>query len=199
MPLHDYIKKIYLECDDPLYFNRFIDYVIKKRHFVSQLFIKDHKYHVTILVTGVLEYPKNHSTFHRLNDYYNNITNSNYLPSDLSIFKNIYITSSYTLNRLLCSLDEKTILEFFDINYRTYLLYNDLIRRIHLFTSLSPPDKIKIEYDNYIYYIDKHNISSEKQTLDNFKLSNFLDETENGFIKDLYYCVNNDKYLIKNE
>lgn len=192
MPLHDYIIQIYKNVEDKKYFVRFLDFIITKQKKRVEFFIQPHPGFVKALVTGILADEKIGKYYWSLAEYYNAITGNNIAEDDVSIFKKISITRQYTLHRMLCNIKESDILEFVDFKYRAYLFYDYLFRRINLKVGHIENEVIDIECDGEYFKADKLGIYHE----DLSKIHELLDKYDDRTINYLYYCVNNDKYLI---
>jgi hypothetical protein len=196
MPLHEYIKQIYKETIDPLYIIRFIDYLVTStnRHVIFMV----NTCSVIPLITGVLEDIKTKEHFYSLAQFYNksinntvdNNVDNNVSETDISIFKNIYVTKTYSLWRIICSINEITILKFFDQKYRSFLLYRNIKQRINYPTS---NNILTLLWNNDTFLLSKTMLYCHKYP---YKIYELFDMCEDGCIKDLYYCKNNTKYLI---
>jgi hypothetical protein len=191
MPLHDYITQVYKEVNDPSYIIRFIDYLVSstKRRVIFTV----NERTVTPLITGVLEDIKTKERFYSLAQFYNSTNGSNIGDTDTLILKRVNVSKSYTLWRLLCSISEKTILEFFDQKYRSFLLYRDVRRRIKLYTSISTNNVINLRWNDEEFVVNHTKLECKKHP---FKIYDILEAYEDGYIRDLYYCKDKSQYMI---
>lgn len=184
MPYHEYIIKMYKECDD-LYFQRFIDYIISTHNLKSDIFIKGENYDfVKILITGIIKEMTQNIKYNSLYEYYNSKKNTRYQKGDLEIFRHIWITKQYNLKRLLCNVKESEILHFFDQKYRTYLLYNYLIKEIYNMYGHNIVSNIPIIWNNIEFNIYKNTILYEDKMGKPYFDIMLLEEYESGNIQD---------------
>lgn len=191
MPLHDYIKQIYKDVNDPSYIIRFIDYLVGTTNRRSTFTVKNSS--VEPLISGVLEDIKTKERFYSLAQFYNKTTGANVGESDTTIFKLIYVTKSYTLWRILCNIDEKIILGFFDQKYRSFLMYRDVRQRIKYYTSIDTNDKVNLRWDDDEFTVSHTKLECPKRPHMIYEL---FKAYEDGFVNGLYYCTNDSQYLI---
>lgn len=198
MPLHRYIEEIY-RISDPLYFIRFIDYLLtdKKKRFGCKFSIN--RITAKVLISGILQNIKTGELYYSLNDLYNKAFNENKIVKDVEIFNKIKITDDYTLMRILCSITEDDILDFYDQKYRALLIHRDIKKQITDKTGIYNIDKnITIEWCDKTYIISVVRINCEDSSSNNSY--DFMEEYEKGCIDELYYIDKNTdtRYLISN-
>jgi hypothetical protein len=191
MPLHDYIKQIYKEVNDPQYIVRFLDYLISRTNRRTQFTVKGQT--AEPLISGVIEDIKTKERFYSLAQFYNKVTGTNVGESDTTVFKNIYVTSNYSVWRILCNMKESDILEFFDQKYRSFLLYRDVRRRIKFYHSISTNDAIILRWGDEEIVAEHTKLSCKSNPM---CIYNLLESYEEGFIEGLYYCTSDSQYLI---
>jgi hypothetical protein len=191
MTLHEYIKQIYEDTTDPLYIIRFIDYIVGTTN-RRTLFIVN-GYEVIPLITGVLENNKSKERFYSLAQFYNKITNENVKETDINIFRNIYVNNTHSLWRILCNINENTILEFFDQKYRSFLIYRDIKKYIRNIKLTKRNDIITVLWKNEEFTLNYTKIDCPKRHSMIYEL---LEAYEDKNITDLYFSINNTKYLI---
>jgi hypothetical protein len=191
MPLHDYIKQIYKEVNDPQYIIRFLDYLIGKTNRRTTFTVKGHS--VEPLITGVLQDTKTKERYYSLAQFYNNVTGANVGETDTTIFKNINVTSGYTLWRIVCTMTEKDILEFFDQKYRSFLMYRDARKRIKYYTSVDTNDKVTLMWGDEEFVLSHTKLECPKSPQ---RVYEMLEAYEDGFIEGLYYCGKDGRKLI---
>ena len=112
MPLHDYIKKIYETSKDSAYIVRFLDYLILKRYKRTTFIVND----VTVepLITGVLENVITKEKYKSLAQFYNAVTGAKVKENDICLLAKINVTQDYHIMRIVCNIDEDTIIDFVD-------------------------------------------------------------------------------------
>lgn len=191
MPLHDYIKQIYKEADDSSYIIRFIDYLVSSTN--RRTIFTVNGYTAEPLISGVLQDIKTKQRYYSLAQFYNKATMANIGESDINVFKNIIVTSRYTLWRIVCSINENTILGFFDQKYRSFLMYRDIRQRIKYYTSIDTNKEIKLFW-NESEFIVSHILTKCEENPN--MIYSLLEAYEDGCIEGLYYCTEDSQYLI---
>jgi len=191
MPLHDYIKQIYKEVGDSSYFIRFIDYLVSNTNRRVTFIVNG--YTAEPLISGVLQNIKTKDKYYSFAQFYNKATLGNVGETDTNIFKHINVTTNYTLWRILCNVDEKTILGFFDQKYRSFLMYRDVRQRIKYYTSIDTNEKVNLMWDDNKFTISHTKLECPKRPHMIYEL---FKAYEDGFINGLYYCTGDSQYLI---
>lgn len=191
MPLHDYITQIYRESADSSYIIRFINYLISTTNRRTTFTVNG--YSAEPLISGILQNTKTKERYYSLAQFYNKVTQGNISETDTSIFKGINVTSEYTLLRLLSTIQEKTIIEFFDQKYRSFLMYRDVRKRIEYYTSISINGDVTLQWNDNEFILSRTTLKCKDSPYTVYKL---LEAYEDGFIKDLYYCNKDNRYLI---
>lgn len=191
MPLHDYITQIYKETGDSSYIIRFIDYLVSSTN--RRVTFTTNGYTAEPLISGILQNIKTKERYYSLAQFYNKATLGNVSETDTNIFKKINVTSGYTLWRILCNIQEKTILGFFDQKYRSFLMYRDIRQRIKYYTSIDTNKDIKLDWNENKFVVTHTQIRCEDNPNMIYSL---LEAYEDGYITNLYYCSDNSSYLI---
>jgi hypothetical protein len=191
MPLHDYIKQIYKEVGDSSYFIRFIDYLVSNTNRRVTFIVNG--YTAEPLISGVLQNIKTKDKYYSFAQFYNKATLGNVGETDTNIFKHINVTTNYTLWRILCNIDEKTILGFFDQKYRSFLMYRDVRQRIKYYTSIDTNKEIKVVWNKYNFIIS-HTLT--KCIEDPNMVYSLFEAYEDGKIQGLFYYTEDNNYLI---
>jgi hypothetical protein len=196
MPLHDYVKQIYEEVDNPAYFIRLLDYSISKRSKRPSFSIANQT--AVALITGVLENTQTKEHYNSLTEFYNKV-NMNVRSNDIEILKYINVTSLYTVWRIICSITEQELFEFCDQKYRMYLLSRNIKERIKQFTFLyTGKNNIDLLWNGRNYVIQSHRIICLNDMSINV-VYQLLDAFENNTLDGLYYVTENKQYLISNK
>lgn len=191
MPLHDYINQIYKEVNDPAYIVRFIDYVVSNTTKRTVFIVNNCT--VLPLISGILEDIKTKERFYSLAQFYNKAKGANVGETDTTIFKDIYVSKSHTLLKILSSIDEKFILGFFDQKYRAFLMYRDIRRRIKYYTSIDTNGKLNLLWNDYKFVISHTNLDCPNNPN---MIYDFFKAYEDKLVTELYYCIHNSQYLI---
>jgi len=193
MPLHNYTKNIYESVTDSAYIIRFLDYLIGK-HFKRTTFTVNGII-AEPLITGVLENVKTKERYHSLAEFYNTVTRSTIKDNDISLLTKINITKDCSVMRIICNVKEDYILDFFDQKYRTFLIYRDIRKRIRQYTSNDMSSEVKLFWDGTEYDLSRTKIACN-DTSNPYSCYKLLEAYEDGVIEGLYYCEENEKYLI---
>ncbi len=188
MPLHDYIRQIYQEAGDSAYIVRFLYFIIGKYVKRVEFLAGGHK--AEPLITGILENVKTKEHYYSLAEFYTKSTGIPIELTDISIFKKINVTQSYSVWRIVCNVKEKDILNFFDQKYRAFLMYRDIRRRVKAHTS---DKEIKLVHNEDEFTL---NYSSLDCKGDLEKSLTLLEEYEEGTVTDLYFKSSDGGYLI---
>lgn len=191
MPLHDYVKKIYEEVKDPSYIVRFICYLVNTRY--KKVTISANGITADPLITGVLEERETKKRFHSFSQFYNYATGAKTTETDISVLAKLFVTTEYSIMRIICNAKEADILNFFDQKYRIFLMYRDVRKRIKFYALKDTNSQVTLQWKNNIFTLDHTNLSCEKDKISAFKL---LEAYENGYIDGLYYCTKDSKHLI---
>lgn len=191
MPLHDYITQIYKEIADSSYIIRFIDYLLNNTNRRVTFIVNN--YTAEPLISGILQNVKTKERYYSLAQFYNKATLGNVGETDTHIFKNINTTGGHTLWRILCNIDEKTILGFFDQKYRSFLMYRNIRQRIKHYTAIDTNKEINLDWNENKFILTHTQIKCEYNP--NIIYS-FIEAYEDGSIKNVYYCTDNNRYLI---
>jgi hypothetical protein len=194
MPPHQAIQDIYLRGVDPLYINRFIDYLLGFQINHNICNIKDIK--VRRLITGILENTKTKHRYHSFAQFYNTVTGNNVATNDISILKEITANDSQSIWSLLSHATEEQIIGFFDQKYRCFLLYRDISKRIHFNHEIDVKDKLTLYWDTTHFELSRSKLTCDDYT-NPYRIYELLEEYENNTISDLYYChTDGTRYLI---
>jgi hypothetical protein len=188
MPLHDYIRQIYQEAGDSAYIVRFLYFVIGK--YVKRVEFIAGANKAEPLITGVIENVKTKERYYSLADFYTKSTGIPIELTDISIFKKINVTQSYSIWRIVCNVKEKDILNFFDQKYRAFLMYRDIRRRIKAHTS---DKEIKLVHNEDEFTLNHTSLDCRG---DLEKSLTLLEEYEEGTVTDLYFKSSDGGYLI---
>jgi hypothetical protein len=191
MPLHDYIKRIYEEVNDPSYIIRFITYLVNTRYKRVIFSVNDNT--VEPLITGVLEDIKTKKRFYSIAAFYTSATGIKVSESNINILSKVFVTKEYSVMRIICNIKEDEILNFFDQRYRTFLMYREIQKRIKFYTLKSINESIKLLWKETEFVIDRTKIICDKDaSFPQIILKLF----EEGNIGDLYYITSNNRHLI---
>jgi hypothetical protein len=197
------IVYIFKEINDPLYFTRFIDYIVtKKFNEPSYLDIKSKQ--CKILISGFLEDIHTEKKYTSLTDFYNKVTGLSINIYDESLFHHIYLKNKSTLHSLISSLTDNDLMEFTDERYRIFTMIRDLRDRIKHYTGFictTYKNKYVLLIWNNVKYLI--NIYEIKEYLSGCKTENciaLLKTYESGLITNLYYNKpdTNEYYKISN-
>jgi hypothetical protein len=191
MPLHDYVKKIYEEVKDPSYIVRFISYLINTRY--KKVTISANGITADPLITGVLEERETKKRFYSFSQFYNYATGAKTTETDISVLAKLFVTTEYSIMRIICNAKEADILNFFDQRYRTFLMYRDVRKRIKFYTLKDTNSQVTLQWKDNIFTLDHTTLTCDKDKNVVFKL---LETYENGYIDGLYYCTKDTKYII---
>lgn len=187
MPLHDNIKTIYQKVNDSAYIIRFINYLVNLHY--KKISYSVNGYTVIPLINGILEDVNTKKKFYSIAQFYNYATNSKFSTIDVNILSKIFVTKEYSIMRIICKINEADILNFFDQQYRIFLMYNDIQKRLMLNTY----DTINLEWNNNNFELNYDSLLFKNNTFKSYKL---LQAYEDG-MNDLYYITNDSKHLIK--
>lgn len=205
MPLHDYIRQIYKEVNDRSYVIRFLEYLISntiQSNASYASYASNASYRITftvnehtakILISGILINTKTKERYTSLAQFYNKVTLSNISETDINVFRNINVINNYSIWRIVCNSKEKTILEFFDQKYRSFLMYHDIKYRVKYYASIDINKQIPISWNNNKFIVSE---SQTKCELNPTMIYTLLTAYEDGNIVGLYYCGKKGNYLI---
>ena len=193
MPLHDYIKQIYKTAEDRTYVIRFIDYVLGKRFKRMEFIVRGQI--VEPLITGVLENKKTNQRYNSLASFYSDATKQSVDEYDVEILKKINITINYSIWRIICSVKEGEILDFFDQKYRAFLMYRDVRTRIKQWCSISTNDEVSLWWNGNEYRLWHTRLGSD-DTENPYRIYDLFEAYEDGGITGLYYNTTNGRHLI---
>lgn len=188
MTLHRYIELIYKNVPDRLYVSRFIDYLVNTTTKTTRFKVKNAC--GLSLISGIIMDTRSGIHYNSLASFYNIVTNKKVYETDIGIFKHIYVTDAYSLWSVLCSINEDVILKFFDIKYRGFLIYMSIKQKINAIPDIRHDINIIVEYNSNKYILHQNFIESLSNT------TQFIEDYENNAIDTLYYCYNNNKYVI---
>lgn len=191
MPLHDYIKQVYKEVGDSSYTIRFLDYLVSSTNRRTTFTVNG--YTAEPLISGVLQDVKTKERYYSLAQFYNKATMANVGESDTNVFKRINVTPGYSLWRIVCNINEKTILGFFDQKYRSFLMYRDIRQRIKYYTSIDTNKEIQLFWNSNEFVVSHTQTKCEENPNMIYSL---LEAYEDGCIEGLYYCREDGRYLI---
>jgi hypothetical protein len=191
MPLHDYIRQIYQEAGDSAYIVRFLYFVIGKHIKRVEFLAGGHK--AEPLITGVLENVKTKERYYSLADFYTKATGNPISMTDISIFKKVNVTQSYSVWRMVCNVKEHQILEFFDQKYRAFLMYRDIRSRVRAYANFDTEKEIKLLHNEYEFTLNHTSLYCKDDPQKSLAL---LEEYEDGTVTELYYCGRDGQYLI---
>ncbi len=172
----------------PQYFNRFLDYLIKKLDYKVVRFYID-TISADLKISGIIRCNETKKEYSSFAEWHNDIKNTNYLINDINILKNIFLTKRKTIYELVENLSIEEIDKFTDQKFRTYNLYtylHDTLKNKNLWDK-----KWSAEYKfNIIWKNNHYKIEINKITCMNSKLN-----TED-LLKEFEMCKLNDLYLI---
>jgi hypothetical protein len=191
MPLHDYIRQIYQEAGDSAYIIRFLYFVIGKYVKRVEFLAGDHK--AEPLITGILENVKTKERYYSLADFYTKATGNPISMTDISIFKKVNVTQSYSVWRMVCNVKEHQILEFFDQKYRAFLMYRDIRSRVRAYANFDTEKEIKLLHNDTEFTLTHSSLDCKYGSEKSLEL---LEEFENGTVEELYYRGRDGQYLI---
>lgn len=191
MPLHRYIKEIYEDLSDPQYIVRFLYYLISKRY--KRYVFTVNEISVAPLITGILEDIKTKQKYYSLAEFYISASGKKINESDVNILSNIFITKEYTIMRIICNSTEDDILGFFDQNYRAFLMYRDIKKRISHYALMNINREAKLLWNGNEFEINYTKLTCKQQPALIYTL---LETYEDGFIEGLYFCKDDTKFLI---
>jgi hypothetical protein len=194
MPLHAFIKKMYEGSLDPLYFIRFLDYLIYKR--VGPYCLTIDKTSVDIMITGVLVDTEKKREYFSLHTFYKDVTGKEVQFDDMTVLKEILVKPDYSIWRLICMVKEQEIIEFFDQKYGIFLMFRDLRKKIKEKMKIDIVSKIVIHWNGKEFNIKKSTIATDDPHYVAC-VCNLLENYHSGKICGLYYVLpNNEKLLI---
>ena len=191
MPLHDFIRQIYEEVDDPLYIIRFLNYLVNTRY--KRVIFTVNNITVEPLITGILEEKTSNKRFFSIAEFYSYATGQKVSQTDISILSKVFVTREYSVMRLICNIKEDEILNFFDQKYRTFLLYRDIKKRIKFYALKDANGPINLRWLDNDITVHHTKITCDKDITLSLKL---LKVYEDGMIDGLYYCRSNSRHLI---
>lgn len=181
MPLQDAIRKMYVDCKDTLYFNRFLDYLITKRFKKTNLNLFNTT--ATILVTGELVEKKTGNHYNSLAELYEAVSGKRIKPTDLEIFKLIWFNREYSLWRILCATTENDVVNFFDTKYRCHLMYHDVLEKMGQTEDAMP--YINLNWNDVDYKLSEYAISPYSENP--LMVYELLFAFENGEMREFYH------------
>jgi hypothetical protein len=193
MTASDIVSRLYKSEHDALYFIRLLNFLILKRMNFVVFFIPGKDIKVKPLHTGVLEDKTNKICYNSLYEFYNAVSDEKMNPTDTEIFSKIYVSTNFNIKRLISVLEEKDVLSFIDQKYRSFLIHNDIRRRVKSIKNMSWTDAVYLEWDNCIYKLERDNIVAEDDILNMYKVSEFLDSYEDRLAENVYVLSNNKK------
>lgn len=187
MPLHNAIKQLYMDENYTLYFNRFLEYILTKRY--KKIFLYAFDRSISFLVTGELVENNTGNIYTSLTELYETVSGTVDKYDKIEILKRLYIFKNCSVWRILCSLSESDIIEFFDIKYRSYLMYHDLVRR----TNSSESSHIHLFFYNTRCDLTIDGLTSSELNI--YKLWHLLYAYETGKGPVIQYSINGGAYV----
>lgn len=184
MPLHDYVKQIYQDVNDSSYIVRFLGHIINKRYKHVEFRIKGRT--AIPLITGVLEDVKTKERYHSLAEFYSKVTGIKADKANIRILKEINVTDTYDVMRIICNIEEEDILRFFDQKYRSFLMYRDVRKRIKHYASIDVDKTVRLRWKDMNYELGHTEITCDDEE-NPYKCYELLEAYEKGFIEGLYY------------
>lgn len=190
MPLHEYIKRIYEDVNDPSYIIRFLNHLISTRYKRVSYSVNGHT--VEPLITGILEEIKTKKRFYSIAQFYTYATGIKANESDISVLANVFVTREYSVMRVICNIKEDEILNFFDQKYRTFLMYRDVRKRIKFYALKYTNNAVKLQWgdDEFTLHHTKLICNGDDKTI------KILEKYEAGLIDRMYYCADDGRHLI---
>ena len=191
MLVSELIERIYKEVPDSSYIIRFLDYLVYSSNIRVTFIIKE--YSAEPLISGILQNVKTKERYSSLAEFYNKASLENIAKTDTSIFKKIHLKSGNTLWNLISNTQEKTVLNFFDQKYRSFLTFRNIRQRIKLFKTIDISKEINLFWNEHTF------ISTRSQTICDKNpnmIYSLLQQYEDKSITGLYYCCGKDRYLI---
>lgn len=197
MTIIDSVLKIYTQCNETVYFVRFLDYVISKRFNSVEFNINGLRFKPHI--SGVIENPENGKKYYSLVQLYNDITGNNFNEGDTTVFHHLFVSKSYNLNRVLSAVKEIDVLEFFDQKYRAFCMYRDLKKRILHYTGIrlgKEDNMLNVRWNRLKHYIQISSITCDPH-FNPYKAYELLTAYESGGICSLeYYNTTTKSYIL---
>jgi hypothetical protein len=151
------------------------------------------EYSAEPLISGILQNVKTKERYSSLAEFYNKASLENIAKTDTSIFKKIHLKSGNTLWNLISNTQEKTVLNFFDQKYRSFLMFRDIRLRIKMFKTVDISKEINLFWNEHNF------ISTRSETICDENpnmIYSLLEQYEDKIITGLYYCSGKDRYLI---
>jgi hypothetical protein len=196
MPIIDSVMKMYTECVETVYFIRFLDFIISKKFNSVEFNFNNTRFKP--LISGVIEHPHTGKKYYSLVQLYNDLTGKELKEGDPDVFHYFFVSKAYNLNRILCSVKEIDVLEFFDQKYRAFYMYRDLKLRILHYTG------IRLGRDDAVINVQWNGMKHELQIssitctphFNPYKAYELLTAYESGNIKGLEYYNPQDKSYV---
>ncbi len=183
MPLHDYIREVYETVEDPAYVIRFINYLVEL-NYPNPTFSIDNNT-VVPLVMGVLENVSTKERYVSFADFYSKVTGLSVDIRETDFLRAINVTPTYSLWRVLCRYKEKDVLGFYDIKYRTFLMYKNIV------TKVSQCEKLY--WGNYEFQLNPTKLVCDTHP---HMVHEFLEAYEDSRLYGVYYGDDSVRYLI---
>ncbi len=157
------LLKLYKECEDTLYFIRFLDYVICSRYPRVKFSLKGVV--AEPLMSGIIHETKSHKEHGSLAEFYCAVTGSDEDKRSDMVLKEICVTDGATLWSVLERVSETELLEFVDQKYRAFLMYKDLESRVALTSDKGyVPRRLLLKWESMRFYLSRSCIEDYKHT-----------------------------------
>ncbi len=157
------ILKLYKECDDELYFNRFIDYVISSRYPRVKLSINGIV--AEPMISGVIRVSETRKEYDSLDAFYQSTGGKRDCRRSDRVLREVCVTDGATLWSVLEKVDEAELLNFVDQKYRAFLVYKDLETRIAPCADEGyVPRRLQIKWNSMRFYLTRSSIEDYTHT-----------------------------------
>jgi len=190
MPPLQIIFDLYNDKEICLYFNRFINYIISKLSKRNSIHLFGKNIHISI--TGHIIEDNSNTEYESFQSLYLSLSdrkNNNNKSIKLVIFRQMFVAKGVNIWRLLCNVNEDDIINFFDLNYRAYRLFQDLAARINCEQSAS----LQILFHNKICTLTSSQIISD--SLNQYQLWYLLHLYEIRSPSAIQYSIDRVNYL----
>lgn len=157
--MYHLILRLYKECNDSLYFIRFLDYVISSRYPRVNFTLSGVK--AEPLITGEIVVKNTKKHYNSLEAFYRGVIGKPHTIDEV-LFNKICGTDGKSLWSILETVTEDELVNFVDQKYRSFLVYKDLEVRIKPTNDEGyVPKKIIIKWESARFHISKSGIEND--------------------------------------
>jgi hypothetical protein len=157
------ILKLYKECDDELYFIRFLDYVISSRYprvkFILNGVVAEP------MISGAIRVNETRKEYYSIDEFYQSAGEKRDCIRGDRVLRELCVTDGATLWSVLEKVDEAELLNFVDQKYRAFLVYKDLESRIAPCSDDGyMPRRVLIKWESVRFYLTRSSIEDYTHT-----------------------------------